>query len=223
MRVLVAIGFVCCGALSMGAEPNNLPADSTQQAGDATNSNRVGDEAGKPTAKDQTTIIDAKACKTKLCELLKCVDANFDPKVKQADKKSAAKPADIKCKIMAVTSGKATGSFTTQQDYPPPQKEWFPSGQADVTAANWPVIKKATSAALKEEKLPTVMWYSPAVGLQVTVPPGAANCPAAGQYLILMYFDTQSLEYYYFANSTANAPATTYGNCCIRDNRPWRD
>jgi hypothetical protein len=208
----------------MGIEPNNPPADSAE-AGKSTNPKPACDEPVAPAAKDQTTIIDAKTCKTRICELLKCVDANFDATAKQVPKEpadAAAKPSNFKCKIMAVTPSKPAGSFKNQQFYPLAQKEWYPLGQADVTLANWAVIKEATCAALTREKPPHRReWYSPAVGLQVTLP-ADPKCLDAGQYMILMFFDTRTLEYYYYAKST-NTTATTYGKCCIDDNRPWRD
>jgi hypothetical protein len=144
----------------------------------------------------------------KICDVLKCFGDHIND-------------STFTCKIMAVSPSKAADAFATQDSFPLAQKDWFPIGQGDVTKANWAVVKEAVYAAWRTGPPPRREWYSPATGLQITIPTKCGSV-VEGRYLILMFFDTGSLEYYYYAKATDTA-AADHGKCHIDDNRPWRD
>jgi hypothetical protein len=191
MRVFLAFGLVCCCAVAAGADVKNTGSNANK----TTTPKPVCDE---PAANGQKTL---PTCEKEICDLLKCLDDNVD-----AMAKSAA------FKIMAVNPKQAADVFG--------DIEWYPLGQGEVSRANWLVVRRATWAAFTEDDPKKREWYSPAVGLQFTFAKKCNNYDP-GQYVLLMFFDTQSAELLH--KESANKPATNLWRCQIHDNRPWRD
>jgi hypothetical protein len=201
MRVFLAFGLVCCCTVVAGADLETQVADTDSNA-DKTDTSKP--KCDEPAAKDQKTL---PTCEKEICDLLKCLDAKVG-----AIANEATKPAAIK--IMAVKPNQVADAFA--------DLDWYPSGQADVTRANWSVVREATWAALTEAAPHKREWYSPAVGLQFTVAEGGCGKQyPAGQYVLLLFFDTHSAELLY--KESADKPATSKWRRQSHDNRPWRD
>jgi hypothetical protein len=121
------------------------------------------------------------------------------------------KTSGFKCELMAINP--------TQSEDVYGKKSWQPLGQAQITAASWNIVSNAVRAALKDPQPHRPLWYSPAVGLRANIPTSCGSRPA-GQYVILMFFDTRSLQLYYKSKDNG---ITAFGECQVSDNRPWRD
>jgi hypothetical protein len=199
MRAILAFGFVYCCTILTDAALVAAAAGPVQAPDKSKKSQTPYEEPSAPAAKRPSKPKAPSACETNIRKLLDCIGTNI-------------KSPGFKCKIMAVNANKVADVFG--------HKDWYPVGQGDVTLANWDVVSEATLDAFKDQKPHRREWYSPAVGLQFTF---AKDCGVylAGQYVLLMFFDTRWAELHY--KKTSDSPATKLWECPIHDSRRWRD
>jgi hypothetical protein len=132
-----------------------------------------------------------------ICDLLTCIGDGL---------KAQPQPTGFKCKLMAINPNQVADIFG--------DKAWFPLGQTDVTIANWAVVKRAISYGINHPQPQPPTWDSPSAGLSAKIPACNSDWPA-GEYVILMFFDTEWLQVY--------CDGKPVGACPIHDNAPWRD
>ena len=214
MRVffVIALGCLCTAVAAAERQPAPWPGvvpQTVQQPAGATADapcDPPQDDSGDATTPSPVPTESAllpDETRNKVRDVLECIGAtNLD-----------SPPPCFKCELLAINPLRSTSIWGN--------KVWVPLGKADVTEGKWRVVKEATWAALADWWPRCREWYSPATGLRVTFPSDYKNSSVpAGQYVILLFFDTKTLEYYYKSKDKSQV---AYGTCRIYDNRPWRD
>jgi hypothetical protein len=199
MRALFVVGLGC---LWTGVEAADRPLTVQIASLHSLESNQAPASATTPPSCTPPSAPDVAGLQTKptteISELLDCIGKHVN---------EASPPKGFKCKLMAFTPSLAPDAFGYQS--------WYPINKTDMTPEIWAVVNAATKNAMDPAKPSSGPWDSPAVGIEAKKLPSCSVHWPKGDYVILLFFDTQSLQVW-----RDRKPA---GKCTINDNAPWRD